>query len=274
MKVNMILPEYKRVYADTNVVSDICKPDGLMNKFMEKFSLSENILCFSTYTLFEINKNDQLMERFQQFYSIFPCLIISSYFHLGELEFRHLAGDFKEIEPAIISPYNILIDGKKLNPNALKKLTEHPAVSNSFKSVDEYSAILFQEMKTLFDSEEFQGVTKDNCSRVQFINRFKNYELRQRFLAGKKVNVAFDQTKINKMKSLEVLAQGIYYKIYSDSKRRVTMSDIIDVLIMTTAPYTNTFISEGNCIDIYKKIIKNNRSGINNNCLTLSQLRK
>ena len=55
---------------------------------------------------------------------------------------------------------------------------------------------------------------------------------------------------------------------------KVSKSDVLDVLIMTTAPYADTFISEGNCVDIYRKIVKMNKCGISSNFMTLSELRK
>lgn len=270
----MRFPEYKYLYADTNVVSDICKSKDLMKRFMKRYSIAEYLFCFSTYTLYEISKNDLLMKEFQKFYSIFPCVVIMSYFPLANEELKLTLNDIDYVDPVLISPQGVKIDGKSLNKNSLEVLISQSEVQDSFKTIEIYTNKYFEEMKNLFDSEEFNGVSKETCNRDQFIARFKKYELRHRFFGGKKRLNYLEKNIVIQMKSLEVLAQGIYYKFYSDSTRKISKSDIIDVLIMTSAPYVDTFISEGNCIDIFRKIVKRNKCGIKGNGLTLSELRR
>lgn len=268
------LEQHKYVYADTNVVSDICKPDnGLLKAFLSRF-LPDYLFCFSTYTLYEISKNDYLMERFHEFYSVFPCVIIQSYFPLAMKEFEVIEGTSSKVNPLLLSPQAIEIDGKKINPKSLQDLLEHDDVVAAINQVEVYTDSFFEEMKMIFDSEEFQGISVEKCNKNQFVGRFKKYEFRHRFLNGKKLYGNFDKKKVKRMKSLEVLAQGIYYKFYSDLKRKVSKSDIIDVLIMTSAPYAETFISENNCVDIYRKILNSNNCDIKNNLMTIKELRK
>jgi hypothetical protein len=269
----MLIPNFKYIYADTNVVSNICKENGIVLDFLRHFPPGENyLLCFSTYTLYEISKNDVLMNQFQKLYALFPCAIMVSYFPLGLKEVEMIAGNTNEVDPVLLTPQGILHEGKKIHPDSLSTLLSSSEVLDAFKNIEQKSEELFLEYSTLLDKEEFSKLKGQNYSRNQFIDTFKNYELKHRFFGGQWKNL--DKTKINKMKSLDVLAQAIYYKFYSDTFRKFSQSDIIDVLIMTTAPYVHTFISEKNCIDIYRKIINMNKCSISNHFMTISELKK
>ncbi|MBN9294984.1 MAG: hypothetical protein J0G96_13485 [Flavobacteriia bacterium] len=264
---------YKYIYADTNIVSDICKENGLISNFMKHFPINENnLFCFSTYTLYEISRNDTLMTSFQKFYSIFPCAITVSYFPLGLREIDFISGDTSSIDPILLSPQGIKVDGKSLNPNSLELLLGQSNVKEAMENIQKYTNLFYSEYSNLLEKEEFKQLKDKQFSRNEFIQAFKKYELKTRFFSGKSIDV--DKNKLKMMKSLEVLAQGIYYKFYSDLRRKVSKSDIIDILIMTTAPYVHTFISENNNVDIYRKIIKMNQCGISNNCITISDLKK
>jgi hypothetical protein len=95
--------------------------------------------------------------------------------------------------------------------------------------------------------------------------------MRERFLFPE--NREIDSSKLKKIKSLEVLAYSIYYKFFSDQNRKVSVNDIVDVLIMTTVPYVHTFISEKNSIDILKTVQKQTNLINTVNLLILSDLR-
>lgn len=190
------LPQYKYIYADTNVVSDICKSKNLMNIFLHRYSLSKYLFCFSTYTLYEISKNHELMREFQKFYSIFPCVVIVSYFPLAMKEIEYLEKKVEFVDPILISPQGIKVEGKPRNPRSLEILISRVEVQESFKTVKKYTDLYFEELKGVFNSEEFNGVSKESCNLAQFISRFKNYELRHRFLGGQKLYHKFEKNKI------------------------------------------------------------------------------
>jgi hypothetical protein len=269
----MILKDYKLIYADTNVVSNICKEGGIGFDFLRHFPAGENyVLCFSTYTLYELSKSETLMPHFRRFYALFPCTILISYFPLGLKEIEDLITKKIPVDPVLIIPVSIKIEGSKVHPDSLDFILQDPKVLEAFKNVEEFSEKLFLEYSNLLEKEEFKPLINKKFSRNQFIDTFKKYELKHRFFSGKWKEV--DETKLNQMKSLDVLAQGLYYKFYSDFKRKISISDVIDILIMTTAPYCHTFISEGNSIDIYKKIVSMNKCGISSNYMTIAELKK
>lgn len=91
--LNSVYKEHKLVYLDTNVISNICKEGDLRHKFIAKYPISEkHLLCFSTYTLYEIARNEILYKSFKKFYSIYPCVLVISYFPLGVKEVDFIAG--------------------------------------------------------------------------------------------------------------------------------------------------------------------------------------
>jgi hypothetical protein len=271
--IDGIYKQHKLVYLDTNVISNICKKGDLVLKFLEKYPLDEkHLLCFSTYTLYEIEKNKTLFPAFKRFYSMYPSVLVLSYFPLAVREIDFIAGDTQFVNPILLSPQGISIEGEALNPNSLELLLERPEVRASFKNVDRYTTEFYNEVISILDKPEFEHIDKDCIAKRKgdFVRAFTKYELKYRFMNGQ--DVPLDKKKLKLMKSLNILAHAIFYKFFSDSKRKIEQSDIIDILIMTTTPYVHTFVSERNAIDILRKI-KNQTDAINGlNLQTLSHI--
>lgn len=271
--LNSIYKQHKLVYLDTNVISNICKKGDLINKFIARYPIGEKyLLCFSTYTLYEIARNKTLYEDFKRFYSIYPCVLVISYFPLGITEVDLIAGKIPFVNPILLTPQGIKIDGKALNPDSLDRLLENPEVKASFANVDQYTTAFYNEATSVLDKAEFDHINKEfiKNKKGDFVRTFVRYELKYRFMNGQ--NVKVDKKKLRKMKSLDVLAHAIFYKFYSDPTRKIEKSDIIDILIMTTTPYVHTFISERNAIDVLKKIKKQTKAIDVVNLLTLADL--
>lgn len=261
------ISDYKLVYLDTNVVSDISKPGNLVMKFLKLYPPNEGfLLCFSTYTLYEIRKSDKFYEGFKKLYSLFPCAIVMSYFPLGKMEIELLIGDIEEISPIIFAPAGLNFEGKKLLPNSLDLLLERKEVVDGFNSIDIYTPKYLSEIINLLDEPEFKSVKN---KRSVFIKKYKYYELRKRFLLNENV---LHKVNMRKMKTLEILAYTVYYKFFSDSQRKTSINDIIDILIMTTVPYVHTFISERNSINLLEQIKKQSDVIKSVKLMTLSDL--
>ena len=268
-----IYKEHKLVYFDTNVISNICKKGDLILKFLAKYPIDEkHLLCFSTYTLYKIARNQKLYKAFKSFYSVYPCVLVLSYFPLAVKEVDFIAGDIAFVNPILLSPQGIRVDGKTLNSNSLDLLLERPEVKDSFENVDRYTIDFYHEVISILDKPEFDHIDKNNIKnrKGDFVRTFMRYELKYRFMNGKSVPI--DKKKLKLIKSLDILAHAVFYKFFSDSKRKIEQSDIIDILIMTTTPYVHTFISEKNAIDVLRKI-KNQTNAINGlNLQTLSHI--
>lgn len=271
--LNNVYKNHKLVYLDTNVISNICKEGNLKHDFIAKYPISEKyLLCFSTYSLYEISRNETLYRDFKKFYSIYPCVLVMSYFPLGVKEVDYIAGDSLFVNPIILSPQGIKIEGRLLNLDSLDLLLERLEVKDSFAKIDRYTTDFYNEVLTVLDKPEFDHINKYYIKNKKgdFVRAFMRYELKFRFMNGR--NVKVDKKKLKQMKSLDVLAHAIFYKFFSDGNRKKEKADIIDILIMTTTPYVHTFISENNAIDVMRKI-KKQTSAINGvNLLSLSDL--
>lgn len=271
--INSIYKQHKLVYLDTNVISNICKTGDLINKFIAKYPINEKyLLCFSTYTLYEITRNQVLYKDFKKFYSIYPCVLVISYFPLGVKEIDLIAGHVAFVNPILLSPQGITVNGKALNPNSLDILLEMPEVKSAFENIDIYTTDFYKEVISVLDKPEFSHINKEYIKNKKgdFVRTFMRYEIKYRFLNGQ--NVKVDKKKLKHMKSLDVLAHSIFYKFYSDGRRKIEQSDIIDILIMTTTPYVHAFISENNAIDVLKKIKKQTTAINGLNLKTLSDI--
>lgn len=271
--LDSVYRQHKLVYLDTNVISNICKKGNLINKFIKRYPINEKyLLCFSTYTLYEIARNETLYKDFKSFYSIYPCVVVMSYFPLGVKEIDLIEGDTSFVNPIILSPQGIKIEGKALNPNSLDILLEMPEVKDSYSNVDQYTTDFYNQAISVLDEPEFGHINKEYIKNKKgdFVRTFMRYELKYRFMSGRVIKV--DKKKLKRMKSLDVLAHAVFYKFFSDGNRKIEQSDIIDALIMTTTPYVHTFISENNAIDILKKIKKQTTAIDGVNLQTLSDI--
>ncbi|HNP19403.1 MAG TPA: hypothetical protein PKL31_13280 [Fulvivirga sp.] len=271
--LDSIYKQHKLVYLDTNVISNICKKGDLINKFIAKYPIDEKyLLCFSTYTLFEIARNEILYKDFKSFYSIYPCVFVISYFPLGVKEIDLIAGDIAFVNPILLSPQGIKVNGNAPIPNSLELLLEQPKVKGSFVNVDRYTTDFYNEVISILDKPEFKHINNNYIKNKKgdFVRTFMRYELKYRFMNGQ--NVPVDKKKLKRMKSLDVLAHAVFYKFFSDGMRKIEQSDIIDILIMTTTPYVHTFISENNAVDVLKKIKKQTTAINGLNLQTLSDI--
>lgn len=253
--IDGIYKQHKLVYLDTNAISNICKEGDLVHKFLDKYPLDKkHLLCYSTYTLYEISKNKTLLPTFKRFYSLYPSVIVLSYFPLAVKEIDYIAGDINFVNPILLSPQGISVDGKSLIQNSLDLLMEQPLVKESIENVDNYTTKFYYEVISILDKPEFAHIDKSYITKRKgdFVRAFIRYELKYRFMSGQEIPL--DKTKLKLMKSLNILAHAIFYKFFSDSQRKIEKSDIIDILIMTTTPYVHTFVSEKNVIDILRKI--------------------
>ena len=267
------LLHYKLIYLDTNIVSDICKTGDLINKFVTRYPPDKDyLLSFSTYTLYEISKSDKFYRLFKKLYSLFPCVIVISYFPLALKEIELIEGKSEVINPIMLAPVGIKIEGKNMNPDSLDILLNTGTVKEALLNVESYTSAYFDEISQLLNHPDFVGIKNSVKNKKEvFTKKFIRYEMRERFLFPE--NRELDSSKLKKIKSLEVLAYSVYYKFFSDQNRKVSVNDIVDVLIMTTVPYVHTFISERNSIDILK-IVKKQTDLFNTvNLLILSDLR-
>lgn len=267
------LSKYKLIYLDTNIVSDICKTGNLFNKFIKKYPPGKDyLLSFSTYTLYEVSKSDKFYRQFKKLYSLFPCVIVMSYFPLALKEIEVIEGKNKIVNPIILAPVGIRIEGKNMDPDSLDILLNMSSVKEAILKVKSYTSTYFEEISQLLNHPDFVGIKNSiKTKKHVFIKKFIRYEMRERFLFPE--NRELDSLKLRNLKSLEVLAYSIYYKFFSDQNRKVTVNDIVDVLIMTTVPYVHTFISERNSIDILKTVQKQTNLFNTVNLLILSDLR-
>lgn len=266
--------QYKLVYLDTNVVSDLCKQGGLILKFISKFPPEGGyLLCFSTYTLFEISRSNELFLRFKEVYSVYPCALVFSYFPLLIKEIELLEGKTTSINPILFSPQSIQVDGTKIHPDTLDRLMDFPSVKEALGNVHKYTSEYYLEVVSILDDPAFANFDKQRISSQKgaFVRAFKGYELKKRLFNGQ--NVVVDEKKLRELRSLDVLAHGVYYKFYSDGNRRTTLADIVDVLIMTTVPYVHTFVSEKNSVEVVRKIQNQSNSVASTKLVTLSDLR-
>ena len=264
---------YKYVYLDTNVASDLIKDEHLFNNFLKKFPVNEKFtFAVSTYTLYEASKSKKYYNSFKRMYSVLPCFILRSYFPLSSLELDFVSGISNQVDPFILAPVGIEIEGKKMDPNSLDLLLSNASTKASLKNIEFNVQNLFSEYGSFASSWGLSSTFKSsNQKKKKFLYDFERYELHKRMHVP--LNLKIDKKKLAHFKSLKILSNVIYYKFISNPTRKVSINDVVDALIMTTCPYVDSFISERNSIEILRTIQRNTNLINGLNLMTLSELR-
>lgn len=276
---------HRVVYVDTNVLSNICKPnplgsdglpinrESLIIKYINRFPVSENVLAYSFVSQHEMTQNDAVFEMYKNQFFIIPNLIMNGGVTLSTEEFA-AAADKRKLEPEIMSPLWVEINGKKLDPSTLHLLFSEPKVIAANINLRSFLQNLFDFATNLRDR---LGFTEDedlnkkqnfekfiyNC-QVCLIEKFQPEIFKQWKKHGWPVGI---ETQL----CFKMMAYLIFYKFYSDN-RKPTINDSADILIASTLPYIDVFISESNVIDIIKKIKKKDDFIEHVELLTLSEL--
>jgi len=249
------LQDYKIIYLDTNAASEICKPDnGVLSDLISEFLIEDGIVFgISFYTLYEISKSKKWLDRFQKVLSLLPIVLLRSYFPLAHEEFLSVEANEEYVSLFIAAPVGIKIDGKKMRPDSLQVLMNMPYVAEGLNAMEGNLTVYLQELTSLFQTESFLKIRKiTKGKRDRFISAFVQNEFKTKFHIPE--NVELDEDKVSRFKSMHVLANCVYERMFADSKRQFGLSDLVDVLIMTTVPYVHVFVSEKNSIGILRGI--------------------
>ncbi len=71
--------EYNLCLLDTNAISEILKNPKVEGKgYFEKFSPSTHVPCFTIYNLIELRRNQNVYQKFLDFFSLYPIFLIKT----------------------------------------------------------------------------------------------------------------------------------------------------------------------------------------------------
>ncbi len=252
--IELLGKKYKLVLVDTNVLSEICKTKGFLLTYLKLFPVNKYLLSYSAFTLFEISRNDEVFEKYKNLFFIYPSVVLNSN---EPLIFEEKENYYtkKAINPMSFAPSAIIKEGKKFSKESLHDLFKFDKVNQQFEMWNESINPILEgmlEMRQNYLPKEDGSYTKKMA--FEFVKKTVEQQIYVRFPEFTKIEIeANNGIDYNKFLSLKMMALSAFYKFYSGNKKP-NRSDVMDIIISSTVPYVDTFISEGNMIDIMSKI--------------------
>lgn len=246
---------YKLCLLDTNALSEIVKyPKNEGRGFVESFSPKEFVPCFTAYNLIELRRQSDVYNKFIEFFSVYPSLIMKPFQLIlqKEVEANGRAG-INEILFNVFTP----LDNKpfQLSDFIDKVFGNEEMARLEGKWIKEEQEILnyWQKTKANFIPQNPIANAKDAQEFVEIasINALSHMYPK---LVQESIN-AKDIDRLLIYPSMQVMLYGQYYRTFAPGwipKHQ----EVTDVYISACAPYVDAIVTEKFQAEIYKKIQK------------------
>lgn len=251
--------DYKLILIDTNAIREIVTNTNLSGKgFLQRFFSQASKLyapCFSIYNVIEIMPYQDIYEKFLEFFSLIPCLVIFPVKNIFLKEIECYEGE-KEfvLDNKIMNAFTPY--GLKENYNCksfFEKLAEEKELMANIKSeVKQFSTIATEWEKRralteiLLKSQHLplnmiDGKFYRTQEKATIIKDLKNY--------GIEISPEID---ISRLPASRIMEYSQFTRIYQTHKS-IKANDVMDIQISCIVPYVDAVITENFQADIYKK---------------------
>lgn len=238
---------YKLCLLDTNILSyALLNFKEFVTQFKIKYDESFTVICFSAFTISEIQKRSELLEKFANIFSQYPALILDGHESLFIKE-KNMFLKREIVDPILFCThtfdsdelYTIITDEK------LSQRTSY------WKDNREYILDGILNLKSNFESKENKF---SNNEIEEFITKASVEQIAKRDIKFVKKALGNNQTPMpNDFPSIKAQAYCVFYKFYTDNRKPI-LSDIYDILIFSSLPYVDYFVTESNLSEHIKQI--------------------
>ncbi|MDA3884703.1 MAG: DUF3795 domain-containing protein [Candidatus Delongbacteria bacterium] len=254
--------KYNLCMLDTNALSEILKYPLVEGKgFRDSFPPDSYAPCFSVYSLIELRRNEDVYNRFIDFFSIYPIFMLKPKSLILEEE-KIMYGTDEAISvlfnafslQGVCDSYNLklYLDSMFAQKSIIDlelswREDEKKTLNDWFKNRDNF--IPSKEYPNSFDAEKYMKdaglqslifLQQDWCKQMIDSNKIPN---------------------IDRFPSLKTILYSFYYRLY-DPAWKPAGSDVVDLAIISAAPYVDIFITEKFQANIFNKI-KNKVKNLN-----------
>jgi hypothetical protein len=247
---------YKLVQLDTNVVSNILKAESdLLKNILDKYSPDEYILSFSPFTVIEIIQRSDLLDKFCQFFSIVPSIVLKGYEQIREYECDSYDSDV-EFDIGLLSFTSLKKTGIFPDPKDIRRvITDKKVTLLEDAWLADRSKIL-NGIQNLVKNYQPKGEKYTEAEIKHFVKMVSYQQvemLRPGWFSNCEIN--FDDFQANRMPSFVMMSFLVFYKFYSDNRKAI-LSDVFDLVISASFPYVEVIITEKSMFDSIQKMKK------------------
>ena len=223
--------KYFLLLLDTNALSNFIKsPEHWITWIKNKFLFSQTIICYSIFSLSELQVKDYLFEKYLDLFSLYPSAILDGYETLVDKEIKAYKSELNPVNPILLLPYAIKSERNIPNREKLEMvLADSQFYNNSKYWIDSRKDILIKILRLI---ENYPP--KNRNYTVEEIDDFvekvsiQQLILKNGMVINKIINI--EEQCVNHFKSIKAISYLVFYKFYTDNKKP-SLSDIHDLLI-------------------------------------------
>jgi hypothetical protein len=250
--------EYPLCLLDTMAVSEMVKrPEGLFRHFVEwsQDGPDKFVPCFTVYTLMELRRKPDLFRQFIERFNGYPCGMLKGYMQLmGEEAANYPDPSHIEVCSLVFFPAPLGGEGNRLSN--LPTILDQPEYSAQERHWNEAAPQIVEGMASLVQSYPPENGTAYTQSEVE------NFQLMaslpqliyhgHRALVERELGVG-RAVDLDAFPSLKAMTYTVFHKFYADRSRKPLASDAFDLLMASTLPYVEAFITESHQAEVIRK---------------------
>ncbi|MBK1811533.1 hypothetical protein JHL18_12970 [Clostridium sp. YIM B02505] len=252
---------YKLILLDTNALREIVTNTNLSGEgFFSKFFKGKDLYapCFSIYNVIELMPYEDIYEKFLDFFSKVPSLMIYPAKTIIQEEYqKYLNGQTLQITNKIANVFSPLVNNESYN---CKKFFEKIKCNTKLmKTIQDEIAQLSSVAKSWEQQRLDSRKILNNMKLSSEIIDEKFYKMQERETIikdlsnwGIKPQKTIDITALN---SLRIMEYSQFNRVYMTNKK-VLPNDVMDIKISCIIPYIDAVITENFQANIYIKARK------------------
>jgi hypothetical protein len=259
--------DYKLCLFDTCALTSFLQNQNYwITKFEQEFGLSNAVVCYSAFTLSELWYRQEIFEKFIDFFSWYPSLLLEG--HQSILDKEVIAYNTNtDINPVSICP-SAITDEKLTKRERLKKViedSEFVARTAYWKEAEESILKSITGYTKSYPPKNNKYSINEISNFVDIVSANQLYLREKQFVKKHKEPIDF-----TKFPSLLTTSYIVFYKFYLDQRKHIN-SDIFDIIISSVLPYVDYFITEKNLANNIKSIQTRHKYLTNVKAFTLAE---
>ncbi len=240
---------YKLCLFDTNTLSYIIRDKERFKKLFDKYPFPDYLYTYSPYVLYEIGKHRELFEKYIEFFSIFPSLLLKNEVELFIEEMKTTQGNYS---PSIwaISPNSIIGEGS--SKTKLKQLFSLVDIDKKFLALQKdiennYTVMVeYAEWAKKYTDSTPKKVIAERIIEVFSANMIGSWLTNSGMVADIKAHLKND--------IVNTISNAWYMKFVTDKKRNTDFNDVVDIYNISALKYCDVYIGERNMVDVISKM--------------------
>ncbi len=240
--------KYNLCCLDTNILSNIVNhPEDYLYGFMTKFPPSTHIPCFTPFSLYELRPRKEIYNKFLDFFSDYPCVLLKHPDQLFLEELEHYPNSrlvdpislgFSPFDPPTKGNLQKLVDLAFSLPKVVEQERNWP-IQKKQKLREIY------QLKSNFQRKKY---TSDNAKA------FVKKAIQKQVKKLPTWNPNLGSPNINAFPSYKMELYTVFHRFYIHEHRKPEEGDVFDIMISSVTPYIDILLVENFQADIVDQV--------------------